>query len=149
MPGRHPREGRMEDHLTVTLLSNRSEIQRLSDLVQEFGERHDLPPKVIFALDLALEETLMNVISYGYPDGGDHQIIVRLALDRGEVTAEVEDDARPFNPLEAPEPDLSKPLEERLIGGLGIHLTRKMMDGLDYRRQGDKNLLMMKKRVVA
>ncbi len=139
----------MEDHLTVTLLSHRSEVQRLSDLVQEFGERHDLPPKVIFALDLALEEILMNVISYGYPDGGDHQIIVRLALDRGEVTAEVEDDGRPFNPLEVPEPDVSRSLEERQIGGLGIHLTRKMMDGLDYRRQGDKNLLMMKKRVVA
>ena len=101
------------------------------------------------ALNLALEEILVNVIAHGYQGSADHQIIVRLALDDGEVRAEVEDDARPFNPLEAPEPDLSKPLEERPIGGLGIHLTRKMMDGLVYRRQGDKNLLVMRKKVVA
>ena len=139
----------MQDRLTITLLSHRSELERLSELVEEFGARHDLPPKVLFALNLALEEILVNVIAHGYQGSADHQIIVRLALDDGEVRAEVEDDARPFNPLEAPEPDLSKPLEERPIGGLGIHLTRKMMDGLVYRRQGDKNLLVMRKKVVA
>jgi anti-sigma regulatory factor (Ser/Thr protein kinase) len=138
----------MDDRLTVTLLSHTSEIQRVGDLVQEFGERHDLPTNVTFALGLALEETLMNVISYGYRDNGDHQIVVRVSVDQGEVRAEVEDDARPFNPLEVPEPDITKPLEDRPIGGLGIHLTRKMMDSLDYRRHGEKNLLTMRKKVA-
>lgn len=138
----------MTDHLTVTLLNRRSELERLSELVDTFGARHDLPPKVLFALNLALEEILINVISHGYRDTTDHQIIVRLALDDGEVRAEVEDDAQPFNPLEAPAPDVSRSLEDRPIGGLGIHLTRKMMDELDYRRQGDKNLLVMRKKVL-
>ena len=139
----------MDDRLTVTLLSQKSEIRRVNELVQEFGERHGLPPKVLFAVTLALEEILMNVISYGYPDAADHEIIVRVSVDQGEVRAEVEDDAQPFNPLEAPEPDTSKSLEERPVGGLGVHLTRKVMDALDYQRQGNKNLLIMRKKVAA
>jgi serine/threonine-protein kinase RsbW len=67
-------------------------------------------------------------------------------MELGELKAEVEDDGQPFNPLEAPEVDTTKPLEERTIGGLGIHLVRKLMDGLDYQRQGDRNLLTMKKK---
>lgn len=63
------------------------------------------------------------------------------------MTAEVEDDGRPFNPLEAPEPDLAAPVEERKVGGLGIHLIRNMMDHLEYRRLQGTNLLVMKKKV--
>ncbi|MGH7846312.1 MAG: ATP-binding protein, partial [Candidatus Binatia bacterium] len=62
----------------------------------------------------------------------------------GEVKAEVEDDGQPFNPLEAPEPDTTKPLNERTIGGLGIHFARKLVDGFEYKRQGDRNLMAMK-----
>jgi serine/threonine-protein kinase RsbW len=57
----------------------------------------------------------------------------------------VEDDGQPFNPLEAPEVDTTKPLEERTIGGLGIHIVRKLMDGLEYQRHEGKNLLVLKK----
>jgi serine/threonine-protein kinase RsbW len=57
----------------------------------------------------------------------------------------LEDDGRPFNPVAAPEPDTTKSLEERSLGGLGIYLVRKLMDGLEYQRQAGKNLLLMKK----
>jgi anti-sigma regulatory factor (Ser/Thr protein kinase) len=57
----------------------------------------------------------------------------------------VEDDGQPFSLLEAPEPDTTKPLEKRTVGGLGILLVRQLMDGLDYKRQGDRNLLSIKK----
>jgi len=60
---------------------------------------------------------------------------------------EVEDDGRQFNPLELPEPDLEKKLEERPIGGLGIHLVRNLMDELEYRRTHNKNILIMKKKI--
>jgi len=58
----------------------------------------------------------------------------------------VEDDGQPFDPLAVPEPDTAKSLEERTIGGLGIHLVRKLMDNLEYKRQGERNLLIMKKK---
>jgi anti-sigma regulatory factor (Ser/Thr protein kinase) len=73
-------------------------------------------------------------------------IRVRLDVQPGEVKAEVQDDGQPFNPLEAAEVDTTKPLEERTIGGLGIHLVRKLMDGLEYQRQADRNLLILTKK---
>jgi serine/threonine-protein kinase RsbW len=72
---------------------------------------------------------------------------VRLDVEPAEVRVEVEDDGRPFNPLEAPDADTTSPLEERPIGALGIHLVRKLTDGLDYKRQADKNLLTLKKKL--
>jgi anti-sigma regulatory factor (Ser/Thr protein kinase) len=99
-------------------------------------------------LNLALEEILTNIISYGYTDNREHEIRVSLSVQPGEVTAEVEDDGRPFNPLEAPEPDTAKSLEEKMIGGLGIHLVRKLTDGLEYQRQEEKNRLVMKKHLL-
>lgn len=71
---------------------------------------------------------MSNVISYGYDDREEHKIIVCLLMQQGKLTVEVENDGRPFNPLDAPEPDIEKPLEERTLGGLGIHLVRNVMD---------------------
>jgi len=136
----------MEEKIYVELKNDLSEIERLSQIVTEFGELHHLPPKGLFAVNLALEEILTNVISYGYQDSGEHQIIIRIFLKEGELTVKVEDDGLPFNPLEVPEPDTGKPLEERPVGGLGIHLVRNLMDGLEYRRQEGKNVLVMKKK---
>jgi sigma-B regulation protein RsbU (phosphoserine phosphatase) len=132
--------------ISVELKNRLAEIERLSQIIDAFGKRHHLTSQVLFNLSLALEEILTNVISYGYADSDEHRIIVRLSLKQGELTAEVEDDGRPFNPLEAPEPDVERSLGERPIGGLGIHLVRKSMDRLEYRREEGKNLLVMKKR---
>ena len=65
---------------------------------------------------------------------------MRLSVESGEIRVNVEDDGKPFNPLDAPEADTAKPLEERTVGGLGVHLVRKLMDGLEYQRRDGKNL---------
>jgi len=134
----------MKQKKSIQFKNNLSELERLNLILAEFGERYHLPSKVLFNLNLALEEILTNIISYGYDNREEHEIIVRLSLEQGELTAEVEDDGRPFNPLEAPEQDLNKPLEERPVGGLGIHLVRKLMDELTYQRQEGRNLLLIK-----
>jgi len=134
----------MKQKLSIQIKNNLSGLERLNLILAEFGERYHLPSKVLFNLNLALEEILTNIISYGYDDREEHEIIVRLSLEQGELTVEVEDDGRPFNPLEALEPDLNKPLEERPVGGLGIHLVRKLMDELAYQRQEGRNLLLIK-----
>lgn len=135
-----------EDRLSVTLTNQLTEIERLSAIVDEFGGRHGIPPKVLFEVNMSLDEVLTNIISYGYADALSHDIIVRLSCREGTVSVEVEDDGRAFNPLTAPEPDLTKPLEERPIGGLGVHLIKTMMDALEYRRERDRNILTFKKR---
>ena len=114
----------------------------------EFGQHYGLAPTVMHDLNLALEEILTNIISYGYTDGQEHEIRVRLSVRPGEVKAEVEDDGQSFNPLAAPEPHTAEALEERTIGGLGIHLVRTLMDGLEYKRQADRNVLENQKEDV-
>ncbi|HSE87328.1 MAG TPA: SpoIIE family protein phosphatase, partial [Candidatus Binatia bacterium] len=136
---------KMTEHVEIKLSNKLSELDRVNQILAEFARRHGLAPHVGHDLNLALEEILTNIISYGYTDNREHEIKVRLSAQPGEVSVEIEDDGQPFNPLEAPEPDTTKPLEERTIGGLGIHLVRKLMDGLEYQRQQGKNLLVMKK----
>jgi serine/threonine-protein kinase RsbW len=128
-----------------TLKNDLAELDRVSQRLNEFGAHQRLGPQVLRDLDLALEEILANIISYGYTDIREHEIRVSLSMHPGEVRVDVEDDGQPFNPLEAPAPDMAKPVAEMPIGGLGIHLVRQLMDGLEYRRQGDRNLLTMKK----
>lgn len=130
--------------ISIQLKNNLSELESLNKVVAEFAERHRLSSKVLLNLSLALEEILTNVISHAYDDNDEHQIMVRLFLEQGQLKVEVEDDGRPFNPLEAPEPDLNKSLEERSIGGLGIHFVRKLMDELEYRREEGRNLFLIK-----
>jgi anti-sigma regulatory factor (Ser/Thr protein kinase) len=137
----------MSETLEVTLHNRPAELERLSQAVEAYAEAHRLPPAILHAVNLCLDEVVTNIISYGYEDQADHQIMVRLSLRAGELTIEIEDDGKPFNPLTAPEPDLYKPMEERPIGGLGIHLLRKVMDDMEYRRQQDRNVLILRKTV--
>lgn len=135
----------MTASLSVTLVNEQSEVERLSRLVEAFGETEGLPPESIFNVNLALDEVITNIIRYAHGDGRQHPIVVRLALEPGVLTAQVEDDGRAFNPLEAPVPDLNASIEERPIGGLGIHLVRTMMNSVEYRRENGRNVLIMKK----
>ncbi len=107
-----------------------------------------MSPKVVFHVNLVLEEILTNIIAYGYADSDEHYISIGIFLAEGELVIQVADDGRPFNPLEAPEPDLESPLEERPVGGLGLHLVRSLMHEFEYERNEGQNLLVMKKRTT-
>jgi anti-sigma regulatory factor (Ser/Thr protein kinase) len=133
--------------LSVSLANRLPEIARLGGLLEGYCRDHGLPSKLCAEFTLALDEVLTNIISYGYPDPGEHTIIVRLAFEDGCLRAEVEDDGVPFNPLTAAEPDTAAPLEDRKIGGLGILIVKKLMDAVAYERAGGKNILILKKRV--
>jgi anti-sigma regulatory factor (Ser/Thr protein kinase) len=135
------------ERLTIAIKNDLAEIGRVSRIVTDFVTRNRLPAKLAFDLNLSLDEILTNIISYGYEGDGERQIDIRCTLAEDGVTVEVEDDGRPFNPIETPEPDLSALLEDRPIGGLGVHLVRQLMDQLEYRRLERKNLLIMKRRI--
>src|SRR5215475_7695322 len=138
--------GKMREELETKLHNKFSELRRLNQTLMEFGQHHGLAPTLVHDLNLALEEILTNIISYGYSDSREHEIRVRLSRRPGEVKAEVEDDGQSFNPLAAAEPHTAQALEERTIGGLGIHLVRTLMDGLEYKRQADRNILTITKK---
>jgi serine/threonine-protein kinase RsbW len=138
----------MTPSISVTLVNQLSEVARLSRLVEAFGEAEGLGPEAVFSMNLALDEVVTNVIRYAHDDDGrQHPIVVRLALEQGVLTAQVEDDGRAFNPLEAPPPDTAASIDERPIGGLGIHLVRAVMNSVEYRREDGRNVLTMKKKL--
>jgi serine/threonine-protein kinase RsbW len=134
----------VRDAVTFSLACDLGELERLSSLVDEFGERNGVTGKPLFDVKLALDEVVTNVICYA---AASQAIVVRLTRAGAELVIEVEDDGRPFDPLRVAAPDLGAPLDDRPVGGLGIHFVRTVIDELAYRRRGDRNVLTMKKRL--
>lgn len=130
---------------TLILRNNLAEIQRLTQFIHDFGERHRLPGDLVFNLTLCLEELAVNTITYGYGEGGHHEFSVRMWMEGRAVCVQLEDDAAPFNPLEAPEFDLQRALQQERIGGLGITLVKRLMDVFQYERCDGRNVIRLRK----
>lgn len=134
--------------ITMALSSCSIDFSEFASVIESFGERFDLSPKVVFNLTLVIDELVTNVVSYGYTDCDEHVITLKLEMgDDNTLQVEIRDDGVPFNILEAPPPELDVPLEERKkqVGGMGIHLVRCMMDDIAYERQDGYNVLILKK----
>lgn len=135
--------------LNLTIRNDLAEIGRLAEEVEAFCEAKGLGGGIAHALNLSLDELLANTISYGYDDAAIHAIEVSLSATPGGVTMVIRDDARAFDPTLAPDPDIDAELDDRPIGGLGIHIVRAMMDEIDYQRVDGRNLLTLVKRLDA
>jgi anti-sigma regulatory factor (Ser/Thr protein kinase) len=94
-----------------------------------------------------LDELFTNTVSYGFEDDLEHLINFTLKLDNHELTLIIEDEGIPFNPLEKKDPEVPADLLDVRIGGLGIHIVRKLMDDIRYKRKHGKNKLTMKKSI--
>lgn len=128
-----------------------SELDRLAVSLEDFGVKNGLSADLIAELNLVIEELVSNTFNYGAAAGLDPAALrvgVDIARDGGVVTLRIEDNGRAFDPLQEKPPDLGATLEERSVGGLGIHLVRTLMDEIKYSREGDRNLLVMRKRVA-
>ena len=123
-----------------------SELGRLNELLSRFCKEHRLPESVAMEIGLALEEVFVNVVQYAYEDSAQHEILVSLSVENGEIVLAVEDDGIAFNPLEVPPVDTTLPIEQRPVGGLGIHLVRSVMSEVKYARTEGRNRLEMRKR---
>ena len=134
--------------IETTIKNSIAEIARVVELIEELATVQNLPAGTIWPLNVALDEILSNIISYGHEDGREHEIVVRVSLEHGLMIAEVEDDGRAFDPLAAPPPAIDVPLEERGVGGLGIHIVRNLMDEVTYNRIAGRNRLTLKRALV-
>ena len=123
-------------------------LEQLQDLLTtvETEARRIFSPRAARRVLLAAEEVLTNVMMYAYPQGGGQ---VRLAIETipapPGLRLTIADDGIAFDPLAAPEPDITAPLPDRKVGGLGIFLARRMMDRVAYQRRGGENVLVIEK----
>ena len=135
--------------LDLTIADDLAEIGRIAPSIDDFCAALGHGPDVAHAINLSLDELLTNTISYGYDSPGPHEIAITLVGDARSVTVTVTDDAVAFDPTQAGEPDLDAELDDRPIGGLGIHIVRVMMDDIVYRHVDGHNQLILTKRTGA
>lgn len=127
--------------LSISFANNMQELTHVIQVVNVFLEPRELQSKLVYAVNLILEEILVNIIKYGYDDEDSHEIEVRIGVEEEEVALTVTDDGKEFNPLTIPRPDHSKSALDRIEEGLGLQFVRHMRNAMEYRREGDKNIL--------
>ncbi|HEV8094637.1 MAG TPA: ATP-binding protein [Burkholderiales bacterium] len=130
--------------IETSILNKIRDLSRMPELVAQLAERQGLSADVVFGMNVALDEMLSNIIKYGYTDDAIHEIRIRLSVSNGMLVAEIEDDGQPFDPCAAGPVDVDAPLEERKVGGLGIHIVRALMAEVGYARVAGRNRLVMK-----
>ena len=130
----------------LTLKIDFAGLEQLHSFLVEIRQRLSISEKCLFETNLALEEVFSNVLSYGVNNQPGHLIKIVIAAAPDALTIRVEDDGKPFNPLESKAPDLEYDLENCAPGGLGIHLIKHLMDDIRYKRHQNRNVLVMKKK---
>ena len=128
----------------TSILNKIRDLSRIPDLVARFAEEQGISDDVVFGMNVALDEMLSNIIKYGYTDDAIHEIHLRLSVAGPLLVAEIEDDSQPFDPCAAAPVDVDAPLEDRKVGGLGIHIVRTLCAEVGYARIGGRNRLVMK-----
>jgi anti-sigma regulatory factor (Ser/Thr protein kinase) len=122
-----------------------AEIEALARRVEAFLAGRAGNPAAVFDLNVAIEEILANVIVHGGPRTGRAPITVTLTQDGRDAVAEIADEGAAHDPFQAPPPNLAATLEDRPVGGLGVHLVRTLVDAFGYRREAGRNIVTLRK----
>lgn len=133
----------MKEFLIEAQIEN---LDTVLDFVNLELEAINCPMKLQNQLAIAMEEIFVNIAHYAYNQQTGH-VVIRITVG-SEIIIEFEDSGTPYNPLEKIDPDITLSLEERKIGGLGIFMVKKMMDVVEYRHEGEKNILTIRKSSV-
>jgi anti-sigma regulatory factor (Ser/Thr protein kinase) len=125
--------------LSIAFANRRDELARVIGEIEAFALAHRLSDRDRFVLNLVVDELATNIVEHANAESGDQLVHLRVRILDGRLDLELEDGGDEFDPLALPPPALDEPLDERAIGGLGIHLVRQTVDDIRYRRCGDRN----------
>ncbi len=139
----------MQAHPTIerrlTLPNNIETIPQLNEFIDSVAEEAGLDMSFTMSLNLALEEAVVNVMTYAYPEGTAGTVDIDIKTNGEQFTCVISDSGTPFDPTQTPDADTTLSAEERPIGGLGIFLVRQIMDDLRYQYVDNKNVLTLTK----
>jgi anti-sigma regulatory factor (Ser/Thr protein kinase) len=129
----------------IEFVNRLDELANVMATIERFSVREGLAKCDRQALELSLDELLTNTISYGYPESEQHKIQVDINIRDNNLETVVQDDGVAFNPFEHEAPDLELSIDERNLGGIGIHLIKKFMDEFSYQRIAGRNVVTLLK----
>lgn len=130
----------------LSIQNDLSELEKVRDFLKKNLKGLKISEKDYYKIELSLLEICINIIRYAYPqDKGE--IILKTWQEEGNVFLEVRDRGIPFDPRKRKIPDLKEILSSEEKGGLGILLSRRLMDGFDYKRENNENILTMYKKI--
>ena len=127
----------------LTLVNDLRQVSLLTGFVDRVREEYNLAPALASRINLALEEAVCNVIMYAYPEGTAGTLDLDAVREGNRLQFTLSDRGKAFDPTAVPEADLTTRVEDRPIGGLGIHLVRSIMDSIRYKRLDGMNVLTM------
>jgi sigma-B regulation protein RsbU (phosphoserine phosphatase) len=133
----------------ITIKNGLPAIVQVNERFNSFADEHGIPKTVSRKMNMVFDELLNNIISYAYQDNKDHDIDVSVELTGNWLGVTISDDGMPFDPFTVHTPDTDLSLEERDIGGLGIHLVKNLMDKFSYKRENNKNILNFVKHIIS
>ena len=131
----------------LTLPNDIETIPQLNEFIDGFCEQRDIDNDITMSLNLAIEEAVVNVMNYAYPEGTVGYVDIEADADDDFVTFVISDTGKPFDPTQKDEVNTELSAEDRPIGGLGIHLVRRMMDEISYRYADHRNILTLRKKI--
>ena len=128
---------------TLVLKNDVHEVTRFSSFIKSVTEKLGIETPLARKLRLAVEEAVVNVISYAYPEGTEGDVTIKIMSDGHTLRFQIIDTGVPFDPTKKEKADTTLSIEERQIGGLGIFLVRELMDTINYERVDGKNILTL------
>jgi serine/threonine-protein kinase RsbW len=123
----------------IVIRNNVADLAVLTAAMGRVGAEHGIPEKALFQLQVALDEIVSNAIKYAWPEGGAHDIEIRITPREEGIGIEIIDDGRMFDPREAPKRDKPLPGQRPQPGGVGVQMTKQLVDRVDYARIGNRN----------
>lgn len=124
----------------------RDSLERAASLLSAFAARHGVPRRPVLDLAIAIDELVSNVAKYGTRPGLPPAVALEFRVRPGALEIEITDSGSPFDPFSGDDPDVSGGLDERPIGGLGLHLVRKLADESSYERKNGLNVVRLLRR---
>ena len=134
-------------HRGISLLNDVKEIPALAIFVGSICEDMRFNQLTTDGVNLAVEEAVVNVMNYAYPEGTRATILLEVFADEESVRFVLCDDGKPFDPTASEEVDIENNVKNKIIGGMGIHLIRHYMDHIAYERKDGQNILTMTKKI--
>ena len=133
---------------SLTLPNNVETIPELNVFIDSVAEEIGLDMSLTMSLNLAIEEAVVNVMEYAYPQGEKGDVTIDVTATDQWLQFVLTDSGTPFDPTKKEEADTTLSAEERPIGGLGIFLVRQLMDSIEYAFKDGKNVLTLKKQLT-